>query len=87
MKLKDKLGKLNTIRKTITTQKDFDIEIFRQVFRKVIINKTSIVIKISLSDDESIDLKHYELIHQTGFAYKRFSQKLSYPIFIYLEVP
>lgn len=85
MKLKDKLEKLNAIRKLLSTQNIFDIEAFRQVFRKIIINEDSIAIKISLSDDESIDFKHYELIHQTSFAYKRFSKEITYFVSVYFE--
>jgi len=80
-----RIKRLSEIRKLLTNSDTYGITDLRKVFNKVIVNEDSINIKISISDDDGIDLKGYSLIHQTEYSFIKFYKEISYPIFIYFN--
>lgn len=80
-----RIKRLSEIRKLLTNSDTYGITDLRKVFNKVIVNEDSINIKISISDDDNIDLKGYSLIHQTEYSFIKFYKEVSYPIFIYFN--
>lgn len=80
-----RIKRLSEIRKLLTNSDTYGITDLRKVFNKVIVNEDSINIKISISDDDGIDLKGYSLIHQTEYSFIKFYKENSYPIFIYFN--
>lgn len=76
---------LSEIRKLLSSDSNYEISDLRKIFNKVIVNEDSIDIKISISDDDCIDLNGYSLIHKTEYNFIKFYKKVSYPIFIYFN--
>ncbi|MDY0214811.1 MAG: recombinase family protein [Bacilli bacterium] len=80
-----KIKRLSEIRKLFSSNINYEINDLRKIFNKVIVNEDSINIKISISDDEGIDLNSYSLIHQTEYSFIKFYKEINYPIFIYFN--
>lgn len=80
-----RIKRLSEIRKLITSNNSYGINDLRKIFNKVIVNETSIDIKISILDDDNIDLNGYSLIHETKYSFIKFYKEVSYYIFIYFN--
>jgi DNA invertase Pin-like site-specific DNA recombinase len=80
-----RIKRLSEIRKLLTSNGDYEINDLRKIFNKVIVNENSIDIKISILDDDGIDLNGYSLIHETKYSFIKFYKVVSYSIFIYFN--
>lgn len=80
-----RIKRLSEIRKLLTLSNDYGIGDLRKIFNKVIVNENYIDIKISILDDDGIDLNGCGVIHETEYNFTKFHKRVSYNISIYVS--
>lgn len=84
LKLINHLERLKEIQSLLTSTHEKDINDYRKIFNKIMIDADSISLKLSLSSEDTPNLKDYTLIHESTFTYIKLFKPITLPIKVYL---